>query len=696
MTNPYLIDTPFAINGDKNVIQDTERAEPNNPTWSTGWDATTSTPINGGGKPPKREDFNGVLYAVTDNLVHQAKGLGYEFDSAFANKIGGYPLGAKLSLTDGTYVVSTINNNTNNPATNMTGWKNELKNIDNSLLFTANNFPTIQEAVDSAELGSSIRLNAGEYDQNFELGKQDFNGVGYASQIKVDAGSYGIKTLQTLPNWDKTLISHLSFNGTTIDNNVGLLFDPADPVAGRRNVEYVTFENLDIAIHKPKGNIGNTFSNLNIHDCNYAIRAMSTWTPLEMHSGNDTWRDFQIDTIHSWAFDYVDTTGGGAIHIKDGIIEYCDGGGIRIECDNDLPQFISPRISNVWFEQVAKGATVDRDGVAEVPRAIKLVNVAMCLIENCKLDNIELVNSSALAQNCRVDSHTMTIDANSNLIVENAYLNGSVPNNVFISSIAKQLYPSRIGANLTLRTTSIRNSGRVPNNSTAAVGVTYVGDVGKKWAIDGDALVYATSVLDGGVQCAELALTSGQTYVLPQVITPANEWVVWGISVKQVGALTGSFKFDFDYNLGDIILKQDEWVHSFGIAKTPTVLMRMLGKFVPSSNGTIRFKDYFVVTFKSEAEAIAFVNSRTSVNTYPEEIRQAITQSVPANSTYSVNVDFLGLSLGDMLSASINKYYAGVEVYATVDSQNVAKVTISNKNATAVNIDSAFIAVKLL
>lgn len=122
MSNPYLIDTPFAINGDKNVIQDTERAEPNNPTWSEGWNATTSTPINSGGKPPKREDFNGVLYAVTDNLVHQAKGLGYEFDSAFATKIGGYPLGAKLRLPDGSEVVSTSNNNTNNPASNMTGW----------------------------------------------------------------------------------------------------------------------------------------------------------------------------------------------------------------------------------------------------------------------------------------------------------------------------------------------------------------------------------------------------------------------------------------------------------------------------------------------------------------------------------------------------------------------------------------------
>ena len=122
MTNPVLINTPFAANGDKNTILDNERLAPNNPTWSEGWDAVTSTPINSGGEPPKREDFNGVLYAITDNIVHQSKGLGYEFDAVFATKIGGYPLGAKLRLTDGTEVISTINNNTNNPNSNMTGW----------------------------------------------------------------------------------------------------------------------------------------------------------------------------------------------------------------------------------------------------------------------------------------------------------------------------------------------------------------------------------------------------------------------------------------------------------------------------------------------------------------------------------------------------------------------------------------------
>lgn len=123
MSNPKIINTPFAINGNKNEILDNERVEPNNPTWQQGWDDTTSTPINSGGLPPKREDFNGVLYAITDNIVHQTKGLGYDFDLAFATKIGGYPLGARLQIANGTIVESTSNNNMNNPNSNMVGWK---------------------------------------------------------------------------------------------------------------------------------------------------------------------------------------------------------------------------------------------------------------------------------------------------------------------------------------------------------------------------------------------------------------------------------------------------------------------------------------------------------------------------------------------------------------------------------------------
>ena len=123
MTNPKLIATPFAENGDKNIIPESVGTEPQNATMQAGFPPITQQKISEGGIPPERNDFNGILNLYGQHIVHQNKGLSYEFDQSFAEKIGGYPIGAELVLSDGlTKVINTIPNNTNNPNTNSTGW----------------------------------------------------------------------------------------------------------------------------------------------------------------------------------------------------------------------------------------------------------------------------------------------------------------------------------------------------------------------------------------------------------------------------------------------------------------------------------------------------------------------------------------------------------------------------------------------
>lgn len=125
MTNPTLIATPFAENGDKNVIPESVGAEPQNATMQAGFPPITQQKISEGGIPPERNDFNGILNLYGQHIVHLNKGLPYEFDQTFANKIGGYPIGAELVLSDGlTKVVNTVANNTNDPNVNMAGWFN--------------------------------------------------------------------------------------------------------------------------------------------------------------------------------------------------------------------------------------------------------------------------------------------------------------------------------------------------------------------------------------------------------------------------------------------------------------------------------------------------------------------------------------------------------------------------------------------
>lgn len=120
---PVLIATPFATNGTKNDIPETVGAQPQNATMEEGFPDVTQQPISTGGIPPERADFNGILYALSDNISHINKGLAYSFDTTFATKIGGYPLHAQLMLDDGTRVISTIPSNTNNPNLDMTGWR---------------------------------------------------------------------------------------------------------------------------------------------------------------------------------------------------------------------------------------------------------------------------------------------------------------------------------------------------------------------------------------------------------------------------------------------------------------------------------------------------------------------------------------------------------------------------------------------
>lgn len=123
---PKLLKTPFAVDaaeGFRTDIQESTGAAPNSATYQVGFPPVTMQSIASNGMPPKGSDLNGVLYDITDNLVFLTQGGGYGFDSAYATSIGGYPLNARLRLTNGDIVKSTIDGNTNDPNVDMTGWK---------------------------------------------------------------------------------------------------------------------------------------------------------------------------------------------------------------------------------------------------------------------------------------------------------------------------------------------------------------------------------------------------------------------------------------------------------------------------------------------------------------------------------------------------------------------------------------------
>lgn len=342
-----------------------------------------------------------------------------------------------------------------------------------------------------------------------------------------------------------------------------------------------------------------------------------------MHSGCDTFDDCQFDGTNTWAIDLTNTTDGfGQFAIENSIFQFGGGGGIRLDLGNIVP-VCPPIIRNTWFESIATSTTVDRDGVAETPREIKLINTPMCIIEGCYLTNVELINSTAIAKHCRIDNATtfpqFYIDNTSQFIVEDLCADGYVPPTIQVKSIAKQA--RKLPATLTMRGYDIAGITKRPPNSFSAIGLPYRGTVGvTTWSIVGTETRTATCVADDGIAgtCAELTLQAGVINVIGNTTLTAGKWAVWGVSLKPVygTGVAGLFKFkNVGYDIGDLYISEGSWSHNFGVAKVETG-GSVSCWFEPSaSGGKMRISNYFVVEFNTEKEAIAFANSRFAVDT---------------------------------------------------------------------------------
>lgn len=117
---------PFANGGNRRDIPNSATGT-NAASLAEGWNSITATPVEQDGVPPNRLDFNQLGYIATAFLCFMQQGGFMQYDSTISGYLGGYPKGAILWVVNNgvpQYAVrSTINNNTNNPASNMTGWE---------------------------------------------------------------------------------------------------------------------------------------------------------------------------------------------------------------------------------------------------------------------------------------------------------------------------------------------------------------------------------------------------------------------------------------------------------------------------------------------------------------------------------------------------------------------------------------------
>lgn len=119
-----FIPMEFAKNGTKNVIQKVRQVgqDAQDMTWNDGSPSITLTAKEDGGLPPKGQDFNGVVNAISSHAVFGQNGGRYKWDANVVTEFGGYAKDSIVQSDDGTReYISLIDNNATNPNSSTTG-----------------------------------------------------------------------------------------------------------------------------------------------------------------------------------------------------------------------------------------------------------------------------------------------------------------------------------------------------------------------------------------------------------------------------------------------------------------------------------------------------------------------------------------------------------------------------------------------
>ena len=197
MPNPDLILMPFAQDGEKNIIPlELGIGDPvYRASLKVGFPPDTRIPKDIGGEAPDGLDFNGILNVLSQAIVFMQRGNGYQFDVNLAP----YPIGALVRSNDDlTTFQNTEPLNSNNPNSNMTGWR-----VYNGSGLIVDNLTTN----DSARALSAARGKA------LQDNKLEANKVGVANGAASLDANTKVPIVQ-LPNASTTVIGAVQLNNT--------------------------------------------------------------------------------------------------------------------------------------------------------------------------------------------------------------------------------------------------------------------------------------------------------------------------------------------------------------------------------------------------------------------------------------------------------------------------------------------------
>ena len=579
-------------------------------------------------------------------LRYEATGEYYRWDSEFPKAVpsgstpetsGGVGLGAWVSVGDasllarlksnsageGASLVTFENGNSveslsdNDGAKNIgSGNRNLFEHIND--IKHSGDFSTLQAAVDASLPKNDLLISPGEYTEKVTIGNAQLKGVGGAVVLKTPADfTNTVQVNLSTPHWQFRHSGGFVIDGSGTTGSVGISFDPSDQYSGRHNFSDLYIHNINKAIQKPSGNIGNTWRNIGISTCEWGYHAVSG---SAMHCGADTLYNIHFDGISTYAIylnGTVDNGGIGGWWLKDSIIEASGGGGIYLKSKpGDCPT--SPcGVSNVWMEGVATSPAVNVDGVAQKPRVLKLVDTAIFFAEYSYLNNIELSNSNLVTYGCRFDNadgnQDIVVDAQSTIVAHDVYLNGSSGKDVIVESVASQS-ATIATTNLSLRGNLTR--GRLFNTPTGNKLKVITFDAGSH-EFSGSATVSGSTVSDGlhAATCTEFSFPGAGLFemVASRTTITSGRWYVWGVN-SRLQSGSADISITSGITMGSVYTKPGEWISTFGVGKaSATGVVALYASTGGSSGATVRFSDFFIAEFTTQDQALAFANSRMSL-----------------------------------------------------------------------------------
>lgn len=115
---PQIITTPICYNGDKRAIPESTPLGSNQLSFESGFPVLTSTPLNAGGLPPDRLDFNAALNLLSTFIYYMQSGNQFVWDALLDYNKGATVLGSDGTLyfciqANGATSPNTVQNPTN-------------------------------------------------------------------------------------------------------------------------------------------------------------------------------------------------------------------------------------------------------------------------------------------------------------------------------------------------------------------------------------------------------------------------------------------------------------------------------------------------------------------------------------------------------------------------------------------------------